>query len=149
MPYGESFIARLVDRDLTVLGNPPRLGPDYWKATRTRLSERGAVYEATYSPTCMASHAAVWSEANLAWDISHDGDKEDRFHFEVQGRPPAGFEAITERRVADQKADSQRDSYPLDYIFEIPGEVPGSVIDFTCTECLEPDEVDRFHLIKN
>lgn len=99
------------------------------------LSRGGEVVACFVEEHVMVSRAAAWKDRVQVWCVTHDAQEGDD-HLEVEGEPPAGFSAIRDRRILQQKEEGGADfmwNIPVDLAKEIAGysheETPGIAFD--------------------
>ena len=102
---------------------------DYAFASEKRLrslSNGGAVLGLQASETVMCATTTLFDHGRQVWRVDYDCEFG---HPEVAGTPPAEYQAIYERLIAEQDASDITDS-EIDFIFETPIELALAVTGF-------------------
>jgi hypothetical protein len=100
-----------------------------------RLSAGCEVIACFVEEHVMVSCAASWKDGKQVWKVSHSSE-EGIENLEVEGRPPAEFAGIRERRTKEQERDADRG---VDYIFSVPVDLAKEATGFIHEECDESD----------
>ena len=78
----------------------------------------------------MYQEARGYRHGAEVWRVVHDPDKgESLFHLEVTGAPPAQFEAIRARLIAEQEAEGGEDAN-VDLVSDVPLDLAKSICGF-------------------
>jgi hypothetical protein len=101
-----------------------------------RVSELGELVAAGAEEHVMCSVASGWREGERVWRARHD-PQAGIDHLELEGEPPAGFDAIRSDLLQQQHDAGGRDA-EVDYVFEIPLETARRVSGFSYQDA-EPD----------
>ena len=91
-----------------------------------RLSAGRTVVGLQASDTVMCATATLFDDGRMVWRVDYDCEVG---HPEIAGSPPAEYEAIFERLIAEQEASDITDS-EVDIIFEAPIELALAVTGF-------------------
>lgn len=112
-----------------------------------RLSHDSEIVRTFIEEHCMTSSTELWLNGKTTWSIIHEAS-EGIEHLEVSGTPPADFSDIRDSLFAKQNQHSEKDSWDVDYIFNVPVDMARSITGFCHDECLPELEGVRFECLQ-
>jgi hypothetical protein len=96
----------------------------------TALSRHGPAVACAIEEHVMYHEARGYGGGEETWRMTHDPTTaHSRYHLAVTGQPPANFEAVHSKAVAQQDAEGGEDAN-VDFISEVPLKVAKSICGF-------------------